>query len=57
MLTVMDQRLKPGRLDFAKTHPDPKKRIAEVRSAVHSGGPVNPPASRQSRFQAALGRV
>ncbi|MFW5811305.1 MAG: M48 family metalloprotease [Thermodesulfobacteriota bacterium] len=57
MLTVMDQRLKPGRLDFAKTHPDPKKRIAEVRSAIRSSGPVTPPASRQSRFQAALGRV
>ncbi len=59
MLEVMAGRLKPGGPGFAKTHPDPKDRIASIREALGSGGappPAAPPA-RQSRYRAALGKI
>ncbi len=54
MLTEMKKQLKPGGLDFAKTHPDPNDRIADIRPLV--GGLSATPASpeRQKRFEAAL---
>jgi predicted Zn-dependent protease len=60
MLQVMDSRLQPGGPGFAKTHPDPKDRIATIREAVSLGSAgVTPPAppARQSRYQAALGKL
>ena len=33
MLQVMQQKLKPGGHDFAKTHPSPEARIAELEQA------------------------
>ena len=36
MLKVMETRLKPGGLDFAKTHPDPKDRIEKVDETLGS---------------------
>jgi predicted Zn-dependent protease len=58
MLQVMEGRLKPGGPDFAKTHPDPQDRIASIQAALASA-PVPPaaPAARQSRYQAALGKI
>jgi predicted Zn-dependent protease len=61
MLKLMEVRLKPGGLDFAKTHPDPKDRIEKVDETL-SGWPTvtTPPsaqAARQARYQAALGSV
>ena len=58
MLQVMEGRLKPGGPDFAKTHPDPEDRIASIQAALASA-PVPPPApaARQSRYQAALGKI
>ncbi len=58
MLQVMAGRLQPGGPGFAKTHPDPKDRIASIQEALGSGGapPAAPPA-RQSRYQAALGKI
>ncbi len=58
MLEVMAGRLQPGGPGFAKTHPDPKDRIASIREALGSGGapPAAPPA-RKSRYQAALGKM
>jgi predicted Zn-dependent protease len=61
MLKLMKQRLKPGGLDFAKTHPDPAVRDAAVEKTL-SGEPAvtEPPAAvaaRQARYQAALGNV
>jgi predicted Zn-dependent protease len=55
MLEVMERRLKPGGLDFAKTHPEPAVRIAEIRKVLTpaSASPVQP--QRQARYQAALG--
>ncbi|MBW1744051.1 MAG: M48 family metalloprotease, partial [Deltaproteobacteria bacterium] len=34
MLTVMSKRLKPGGLDFAKTHPSPSSRLSDVRGMI-----------------------
>jgi predicted Zn-dependent protease len=56
MLNVMDQRLKPEGLDFAKTHPAPTKRISEIESYL-SYSKVQSPASRQARFKRALGSI
>jgi len=61
MLQVMKTKLKPGGLDFAKTHPDPKDRIQTVNETL-AGQPavVTPPqaqAARQARYQAALGNI
>jgi predicted Zn-dependent protease len=57
MLEVMKTRLKPGGPDFAKTHPDPQVRIAEIRKKLPEAPatPVQP--QRQARYQAALGKL
>ena len=61
MLKVMETKIKPGGLDFAKTHPDPKDRIAEVEKdlANEPVGSTTPRAlaARQARYQAALGNI
>ncbi|MGO9409194.1 MAG: M48 family metalloprotease [Spirochaetia bacterium] len=63
MLKVMETRLKPGGLDFAKTHPDPKDRIAKVDQTLAGpdwkavSTPSQAQAARQARYQAALGSV
>jgi len=54
MLEEMERRLKPGGLDFAKTHPKPSDRIKNIRGAVEKAGP--PPAApeaRRKRFERA----
>jgi beta-barrel assembly-enhancing protease len=61
MLKVMQQKLKAGGLDFAKTHPDPKVRIAAIEKELKGKkAPVATPdalASRQARYKAALGNI
>jgi predicted Zn-dependent protease len=57
MLVVMKSRLKPGGPDFAKTHPDPEDRIAEIRKVLPETPAVAAPPARQSRYQAALGKI
>lgn len=57
MLEVMEVRLKPGGPDFAKTHPEPAVRIAEIRKVVAAASAPSPQAQRQARYQAALGRL
>lgn len=54
MLFEMKKRLKPGGLDFAKTHPDPMDRIADLRPLVSGRPAPAPSAQRQRRFQAAV---
>lgn len=54
VLEVMKTRLKPGGLDFAKTHPDPADRIADVEEICGQGVPKPEPPSRQARCQTAL---
>lgn len=56
MLEIMDTRLKPGGLDFAKTHPVPQSRIADIRSMLPATRPAEV-AARKQRFQQALGKV
>ncbi len=57
MLTVMQSQLKPGGLDFAKTHPSPEKRIKKISAQVAGAKPVESPKARQRRFESAMKRV
>jgi len=57
MLTVMKRNLKPGGVDFAKTHPSPDDRIVRIRAGSADAAAVRPPASRQARFQQAMERI
>jgi len=53
MLTKMKAKLRPGGLDFVKTHPSPDQRIATLKPKVGSDPAETNPA-RQSRFDKAL---
>ncbi len=61
MLGIMKARIKAGGLDFAKTHPDPKKRIAAVEKILKKkeipATASEAAAARQARFKAALGSL
>lgn len=57
MLTAMNRNLKPGGSDFAKTHPAPNDRIAELRKEGLGSAAVPTPAARQQRFLQTLGRI
>jgi len=57
MLEVMETRLEPGGPDFAKTHPEPKVRIAEIRKVLAEAPAPPVQAERQARYQAALGNL
>jgi predicted Zn-dependent protease len=57
MLEVMETRLEPGGPDFAKTHPEPKVRIAEIRKVLPEAPAPSVQAERQARYQAALGSL
>jgi len=54
MLAVMQKNLKAGGLDFAKTHPAPDDRIAEIQKKRLAYAAVQAPAPRQARFLKAL---
>ncbi|UCD87537.1 MAG: M48 family metalloprotease [Desulfobacterales bacterium] len=57
MLKIMSKKLKPGGLDFAKTHPSPASRIADIQKIIGKTTRVIKPKTRQARFIAALGNV
>ena len=57
MLAVMKKNLKAGGLDFAKTHPAPDDRMAEIQKKGLAYATVPVPAPRQTRFQQALGNI
>lgn len=58
MLEQMKRCLKPGALDFAKTHPDPAERIRFVRQLIaDENAPRLSVPERQSRFAAAMAEV
>ncbi len=57
MLTMMKQQLKPGGHDFAKTHPAPDSRIADIVKWVGPFKPVMAPAERQARFKAVAVKI
>jgi hypothetical protein len=54
---MMEKRLKPGGPDFAKTHPEPKVRIGEIRKVLAEAPAAPPQVERQARYQAALGNL
>ncbi len=56
MLEIMKTRLQPGGLDFAKTHPSPQSRIAEIRKLL-PGTRSATMAVRRQRFVQALRSV
>ncbi len=57
MLENMKAHLKPGGLDFAKTHPSPDVRIAAVRKVIGQAVAAQPSEARQKRFDQALGAL
>jgi len=56
MLTAMQKRLRPGAADFAKTHPAPADRIAQLAGLARVAEITEPPA-RVTRFKDALGNI
>lgn len=56
MLREMEKQLKPGGLDFAKTHPSPASRIKDIESLVDHAALTEPPA-RHERFRRAMGNI
>jgi predicted Zn-dependent protease len=57
MLEVMDSKLKPEGLDFAKTHPSPKSRIEDLSKIIPAGKKPIFSDVQQKRFQAAMMNV
>jgi predicted Zn-dependent protease len=57
MLTMMQNRLKPNGLDFARTHPSPVSRIADIQKNMGPYATVYKPAARQKRFSEFLGGI
>jgi predicted Zn-dependent protease len=52
VLQIMEKQLKPGGLDFAKTHPEPGDRISNVRGEVGKDKPDTSTApERTKRFK------
>ncbi|MBU0665667.1 MAG: M48 family metallopeptidase [Proteobacteria bacterium] len=54
MLQIMNKQLKPGGLDFAKTHPSPESRIESLEKLVSGAGAQVHQVAQQRRFQTAL---
>lgn len=57
MLGVMETRLKPDGVDFAKTHPSPDNRIDEIQENIGPYTMVDKSEPRQKRFAQFLGGV
>jgi predicted Zn-dependent protease len=57
LLGVMKTRLKPGGLDFAKTHPDAEARASDVRALIGGSTGSAPPRERQVRLERSLAGV
>lgn len=58
MLEEMDRHLKPGGMDFAKTHPKPKDRIDELRRIIRTSDIRPAPAQeRAERFEKFLEKI
>lgn len=57
VLAEMQKQLKPGRHDFAATHPPPQDRIKDLQKLIGSAPAVTIPAVRQQRFAKALAGI
>ncbi len=57
MLEVMDTKIKPGGLDFAKTHPSPKSRIEDLANIVSVKKKPTFTDTQKNRFKTAMKNV
>jgi len=57
MLKIMDRQIKPGGTDFARTHPSPQNRIAELKEEGKSFSEGQIPGARKERFMKAVGHL
>ncbi|MBN1699395.1 MAG: M48 family metalloprotease [Spirochaetales bacterium] len=59
LLEALDAGYKPGGLDFAKTHPNPRKRIDGVKKAMKDYRPVSrgDASGREKRFRAFIKEI
>lgn len=57
MLKTMETQLKPGGMDFAKTHPAPETRIESITETFGTFQPVDEHLKRQERFRKALAGI
>jgi predicted Zn-dependent protease len=57
MLSEMGKRLDHDERGFAKTHPDPADRVADIKGLMGPVGPVAKQAVRDARFKKALGNI
>jgi predicted Zn-dependent protease len=57
MLGIMARQLKPGGNDFAKTHPSPQSRIAELNNSGLVSSSGEPSNVRKERFTKAVGHI
>jgi predicted Zn-dependent protease len=57
MLNIMAKRIKPGGSDFAKTHPSPLNRIAELKKDGQPLAAGQIPGDRTTRFTQAVGHL
>jgi predicted Zn-dependent protease len=57
MLKTMQSRLRPGGPDFARTHPSPLSRMADIQKIIGPLRAVATPAPRQRRFSEYLGGI
>jgi len=57
MLQTMGRLMAHDDRGFAKTHPSPADRIADISDALQGVGPVTPNAVRAARFKQALGNI
>ncbi|MDX1295492.1 MAG: M48 family metalloprotease [Sulfurimonadaceae bacterium] len=55
MLRIMERRIKPGGMDFARTHPAPQQRIAGIQSSLTYRSTTT--LSRQQRYERVLGGI
>lgn len=57
MLKIMEERLQPGGFGFARTHPPPRTRIAEIERSIGSYAGVESLPVRTERFAAAMAGI
>lgn len=57
MLNIMAREIKPGGTDFAKTHPSPQNRIAELKEEGKASSERDIPGVRKERFVRAMGHL
>ncbi|MFO7568292.1 MAG: M48 family metalloprotease [Smithellaceae bacterium] len=57
MLNIMNKQIRPGGNDFAKTHPSPLSRIAELKKNRLAPAGGNIPVIRTQRFTQAVGHL